>query len=69
MSGISPGRYTEEPRVRESLDRMITENRKTPDRMLLCRVNAKDKYTDHSKWSELSTFRHYWPFLKPKVRY
>ena len=42
MSGISPERYTEEPRVRESLDRMITENRKTPDRMLLCRVNAQD---------------------------
>ncbi|MGB5141594.1 MAG: hypothetical protein WBO59_08520, partial [Trichococcus flocculiformis] len=42
LSGISPGRYTEEPRVRESLDRMITENRKTPDRMLLCRVNAQD---------------------------
>ena len=25
-----------------TLDRMITENRKTPDRTLLCRVNAQD---------------------------
>ena len=54
LSGERPGEYSEQPRERRSVDRTNTENRKKPDRTLLCRANAQDGIRNNRENAELS---------------
>jgi hypothetical protein len=57
LSGVSPRSIPGMSRAGASVDRTITENRKTPDRSSICRASAQEAFPECREIPQLSTKR------------